>query len=1094
MSIPPPEPSIGHQMILASAGSGKTYALTNRFVQLLSLGVPPHRILALTFTRKAAAEFLDEILNKLAQAALDPRKAAELQDGIGAADFDCARATTLLRALVNELHLLTLGTLDSFFNRILTCFPAEFGLSSSFEIMEAHDAAEARDRVFTAIFRDPSAHGEFIEAYRRSTFGLDEKALLPRLHEFVDRYHTLYLRAPRREQWGNAETIWGPKGSARLRIREDIAAECHSLELALEALEMDNSAAKMWVGFLRDLPKLRPGDRRPDSFSKTLLERLFDAFEDIRAGGPVELKLSRKSYVLTPVLCRHLTPLLDHLLACELLPQIRRTEGIHDLVRAFEARYHDAVRRAGKLGFEDVQLLLSGMLGGSQTDASLSLDGAEGLLNIAYRLDGQFDHWLLDEFQDTSLPQWKVIENLVDEVIQDSGGQRSFFYVGDVKQAIFGWRGGDSHLFQDIYEYYRQPEGPLIQQQSMEASWRSGPALLDSLNRVFGNSTLLNRLFPDHGDAVRRWQDGWRAHKSNRPNRRDYLQLLTIPNPADAGDGWSKRDLRMQAVAGLLQEIAQSGKEISCAILVRANDTARELADYLRANTAVEVMVDGETQIGRDHPLGSSFLALLQVAAHPGDSLAWKHLCMTPAFCREPSQHSSAARRQLVTQVLALLHDSGFRAVFDFWIRRLEAGGFDPDAFAQHRIELLRQACREFDQGGNRSIPEFVRFAEALSTRETQAEGVVQILTIHKSKGLGFDAVIVAELEGERNRPLTDLGNSPLLVHERGRGLKREIDWILTPPRKDVCQVDSVLQAARLRLENEKLFEELCLLYVALTRAKFATYVLTSDPGDTPSASAVLLQSLTSHAAPAREWTCGGLVYPIPFEHGTSGWITENGFGDKTAAAGPAPEEASVSVPAPRPYPTLPRSRPSSRAEESDAVRSMSHLFTPGALRAADFGTRVHALFEQIEWTDPQSAPALRTRLATGIDAESTLEREALEMVCQALEQPEIAAVFARGQFPADSSVWREKSFEMILDGFWISGTFDRVVLARNRAWIFDFKTNRVTPGTEVEATCRHYAPQMATYRAALSKLVAIPVENITSHLVFTHPRLVREA
>ena len=84
--------SLTHQMILASAGSGKTYALTNRFVQLLAGGAPPERIVALTFTRKAAGEFFDEILNKLARAASDAaeakRIAAEIgEPHLGPADF-----------------------------------------------------------------------------------------------------------------------------------------------------------------------------------------------------------------------------------------------------------------------------------------------------------------------------------------------------------------------------------------------------------------------------------------------------------------------------------------------------------------------------------------------------------------------------------------------------------------------------------------------------------------------------------------------------------------------------------------------------------------------------------------------------------------------------------------------------------------------------------------------------------------------------------------------------------------------------------------------------------------------------------------------
>jgi len=85
---------IGHVMILASAGSGKTYALTNRFIRLLSRGVAPERIVALTFTRKAAGEFFDEILNKLAAAARDPARAASLAreiDGPGSVAPDSSR-------------------------------------------------------------------------------------------------------------------------------------------------------------------------------------------------------------------------------------------------------------------------------------------------------------------------------------------------------------------------------------------------------------------------------------------------------------------------------------------------------------------------------------------------------------------------------------------------------------------------------------------------------------------------------------------------------------------------------------------------------------------------------------------------------------------------------------------------------------------------------------------------------------------------------------------------------------------------------------------------------------------------------------------
>ena len=71
-----------------------------------------------------------------------------------------------------------------------------------------------------------------------------------------------------------------------------------------------------------------------------------------------------------------------------------------------------------------------------------------------FRLDSSYDHWLLDEFQDTSRLQWQALRDLVDEVIQSDSGQRSFFYVGDTKQAIYAWRGGDPRLFDEIADFY----------------------------------------------------------------------------------------------------------------------------------------------------------------------------------------------------------------------------------------------------------------------------------------------------------------------------------------------------------------------------------------------------------------------------------------------------------------------------------------------------------------------------------------------------------------------------------------------------------------------------------------------------------------
>jgi ATP-dependent exoDNAse (exonuclease V) beta subunit len=106
-----------HEMILASAGSGKTYALTNRFVQLLAGGAAPERIVALTFTRKAAGEFFDEILKKLAGAAASEDAAYKLAHAVHAPALKAADFLRLLRTVVEAMPRLSLGTLDGFFAR-----------------------------------------------------------------------------------------------------------------------------------------------------------------------------------------------------------------------------------------------------------------------------------------------------------------------------------------------------------------------------------------------------------------------------------------------------------------------------------------------------------------------------------------------------------------------------------------------------------------------------------------------------------------------------------------------------------------------------------------------------------------------------------------------------------------------------------------------------------------------------------------------------------------------------------------------------------------------------------------------------------------
>ncbi|MEM7010698.1 MAG: UvrD-helicase domain-containing protein [Verrucomicrobiota bacterium] len=1073
-----PRPSLPNEMILASAGSGKTYRLTNRFLKLLTRNVSPERLIALTFTRKAASEFLDEILRKLSRAAEDPKYALQLQHDINELDFDPARARDLLRGVIDKLHVLMLGTLDSFFNRVLRCFPSEFGLASGFEVLEDHEAHIARREVFEALFEEGGVTGDFVEAFRLATFGAEEKELTSRLDRFTRSYHGLYVEAPFAERWGGEQAVW-PGGCPWLRGIADLESECRGLERALEMKQLQPRVQKMWDEFIEFMRTMSIGRRW--SRLKRLPEQLIENYEILKQGKPFILSLWGSNHEFSGEIATHCQRLLEYMMFCEVFPHVQRTRGIYQVLAAFEHRYHDQVRRAGRLGFDDIQQLLGGSFQPEGTTMELAQRGGEGRLNIDFRLDGQFDHWLLDEFQDTSLPQWQVIENLIDEVVQDDSGERSLFYVGDVKQAIFGWRGGDSRLFHDIFDHYAAGGEPRIRETRMEVSFRSGPSILDAVNRIFGNRFNFDRTFPDHSDFVARWFRNWGEHVPNFADRSDFFQMLTVPKPDRGGDGKSGEEMRFEVLTALLERFRPHEKEMSCGILVRRNDTAARLADYIRSKTKIPVVIEGDTLIGSDHPVAASFLALLQLAAHPGDRLAWKHVEMTPANIK--------SRRWLVETTLGRIHDHGFIGAFEFWLDLLRDGGFEADAFSERRIEQLRQATREFDKRGSRQIDEFSRYARAFTTRESPGAGVVQIMTIHKSKGLGFDVVIVAEIEGFRDEALTDLGCLSFVANRSGEGRRREVEWVLSMPNQEAGKLDPVLRSARAKLENEHAFEELCVLYVALTRAKYANYLVCTEPDPKTASSRLLIANAFTEGA--REETFGEQEANVMGELGNPDWHAADEFIKRFEPTSLNTKPQPIA--ARRRFAPLPRQLPSELAEQAAAPKEAARLlFTSNSSYTAAYGTLVHELFEQVAWLD-DVGDALESCLTDYIDAEDPTHIKARDEVLRSFRIPAIERAFRRSMFQGKPEAWLERRFELIHEGKWFTGTFDRVVVNHSGAWVYDFKTNRVQSRDEIDEACEHYRVQLATYRIALSKILGFETNRIHSYLIFTRPGKMQE-
>ncbi len=1048
-----------HVMILASAGSGKTYALTNRFVRLLARGARPERIVALTFTRKAAGEFFDEILQKLARAATDEVFAARLARDITAGDPSDrpgpgpAEFRRMLREVVDAMPRLRLGTLDGFFARIARAFPLELGLTGEFEVLQEHAARGERRRVLQRMFAHApgglaAAQREFIEAFKRATFGTEEKQLALRLDGFLDEHHENYLAAPARGAWGEPARIW-PEGSAWLAAAEPKPAEAvAALRASLTQRGLPEKQQARWEAFFAALPEWSPGAPLPSPV-EYLLKIALLVWADVGRGS-AEITVERKKIALTPPECAALAAIVRHLVGAELRRRLEITRGIHAVLHGYESVYNDAVRRGGKLTFADVQRLLQPPgQGGGFTGAAR--DDDDRRLAIDYRLDAQFDHWLLDEFQDTSFGQWSVLKNLIDEAVQDPAGERSFFCVGDVKQAIYTWREGDPRLFREILSHYNAVVPGTVAEEHLVDSYRSGLAIIEMVNAVFGRDEVLAELCP--GPASATWNREWRAHTSARPQLASYAAWRHAPatGAGAAADELERFGLTLQ----LLREIGPIERGLECAVLTQSNATATALAEYLRREGGIPALAESDLHIATDNPLGAALLALAQAAAHPGDTLAQEHVAMTPLRAVLAAAGVATAA-ELTRRVLAQIHAEGFERTMEFWLRRLEAKLTPDDAFNRERGRQFVAAAALFDATGSRDASDFVAFIERHAVRGTEVAGVVRVMTIHKAKGLGFDVVVLPDLEGQR----IDQRREGLAVQ---RAPDRSVEWVLDLPPKLFYTADETLSAQVRAAEAEACYEALALFYVAMTRAKRAMYVITKAPGASESRNYPKLLAST----------LGG----EPWHAGDPQWYKTVQAIGATPPADPGIQalEAALRVPAPR----RPARRPSAQPE---GALGAPQLLTGAGASAAEFGTAVHALLAEAEWGTGAECEA--DWAARGVPPDALAEARAC------LRSPALSGVWARA---ARAEVWRERAFEIVLDEAWVTGVFDRVVVERDargavaRVTVFDFKTDRVGDAAALAEAVHRHTPQVKLYCRVAAALARVARETVAGELIFTH-------
>ncbi|MBI5432844.1 MAG: UvrD-helicase domain-containing protein [Planctomycetes bacterium] len=1070
----------GALVVLASAGTGKTWSLTTHFLRLVAAGVPPERCLATTFTRKAAGEILDRIFARLVAAARDEHERAELDRALegGLATRDAA--ADLLVALARRVDRCRVMTIDAFFVVLARALAAELGVPADWGIADEFHEGRARE---TAVGRalEQGTTGHWILLLRELERAHAKRAVHSTLVDRVRDAHELFLEAP--------ESAWSAlRAPAKLSDAERESLARRLAELPVPVTQK-KTPSKTWE---KELAKLRvrlaTGDW--DEFGRGGLAAKI--LEDAETYSDFEISGATRG-VVGELLC---AAAADQGAMVE-----RQNRATQALISDFDRELRRLLDERGLLRFSDLPRVLA-----RSKDADAGPESAaERLAELAWRLDSELDHLLLDEFQDTSPAQWRVLAPFAEELASDGSGEKSFFCVGDTKQSIYGWRGGDPRLLEGVARW------PTVERESLTKSWRSAPVVLDAVNAVFESLTTHPVFSADPERLPAAHNFVFERHSSAKPKLRGVVRAVfaRVPDGADA-DG--RRRACLEAAVERVVELSKTAPRATIGVLVRRKAQVGTLVYLLRQRA---LAASGES----GNPLTDArfvqvVLSLLHLAEHPADTAARFHVVHS-TLGAHVGLAPDADDATVVRRARALrgeLVERGFAATLE---------GFRPacaelDEWERRRFERLIELAITWEVEPALSPGEFV--ARVRDERvEDPSSAAIKVMTIHAAKGLEFDAVVLPELVHEFGHV------PPALVWRRaGEDPTREIEAISRGAAKELRAVlayagEPLLDELHGATRTRGFYDELCALYVALTRARREL---------------VLVLGPISSAKPT--FSGGGIVAMAlglaDREPGAPDWLAEGsdpGWVEDFRAAGPDAE-----APQPTDAARVVFGRASTGRDRTSPSRAAAARNTPLRLLFADAGparlrgSRLHAWLEQVEWLDAfRASDAELVELARARDlAGEGLERDLADFR-RLLATAEARAVLARPE--RECEAWRERRYLLPSDpgapsatsesvpgapsatsvsllgapsefGVPERGVFDRVVVERVagravRARIVDFKSDAgLDDETRLAERVRHHAPQLLAYRAALARILELDARAISAELWFLEAGAVR--
>ena len=1075
--------------VSANAGTGKTRVLTNRILRLLIDGAQASDILAVTYTRAAASEMRDRLYGTLAKWAVIDESALEkaLKD-IGIEEPDSPqleRARRLFATLLDSPIAIKIETVHAFAQSVLRRFPVEARLMPYFEIASEVERNALEGEAIGAVMR--SQNREVMAKLALLSQRYDEYSFIDLLKSILK--NDLLLTSPPKEKifaaLGCEDALphpidWQEKYLDKIVSDTDEDALNKAREILREGSKTDAERGDKILGWLKQDKAKRKTNFKAYSLAFLTTQgeiRKSLATKEIAESHSEVLDILEKEASRVYTAGQYLHGLNSAIqseallvVAIEMKEQYRLAKGRMNLLD-----YADLIKHSADL---------------------LKSDG--GMSWVRYKLDKGINHVLIDEAQDTSPPQWDIVDTLTEEFFasEEEAGEplpRSLFAVGDNKQSIFSFQGAAPGLFRDKSEAYKtiatQASKP-FEAIDLDTSFRSADVVLKVVDTVTGGLDGVGE-FP--------------IHEVSRVGASGFVQVLDIISPEDENE--KPEEILADKITDLLEswigvrDLPSKNRKVKAGdilILLRKRDSFHTLLD--RKIRLKGLPLAGADRVKLNEDIATmDLIALGKAVLLPDDDLTLAAVLKSPLFGLDEEQLFRLANirergRDSIFQRLAALsgedkaiaeaHERfvGWLALaeklspYDFYRQVLTTE--IRQAFAERLGNHVRDILAEFLEAGRQyeaihpaSLLGFLSFmeeSEAEITRESnnRDDDEIRMMTVHGAKGLESPIVILPDT-------LRSAQKRDLLI-----GLEHEGMELPIVSASDRIAENREVREAKDRAKALAMEEENRLLYVALTRAedglliggyhssrrrveddswyeKISEAIADLNPQELTDEDGHGYRLLESPQE-AEPKTDDSFKETIETEIALPKWVGE------------LPKEELP------PPPPLSGSQLGEDSAPSSPLGSERHL-------AMQRGTLAHRLLEIL----PSLKGEVRARAQARICVASRLPDEITAPLCKEvlalIDEPSLAPLFsdeARAEVPISGVIGKHE----------IHGIIDRLHISDECITIIDFKTG--SPPKKDEPPASNYVAQLAAYRAILEQIYQ--EREIKAGLIYTEDASVR--